>query len=113
MRLLSIAVILASVACGHASNTVALSAIAADPAKYDGQEITVSGTVENPTSRRMRRGTATVYNLCDNACIRVLEFGDANVSDGGRETVTGHFRNKFGRRRFRMQNVLVVGSAFR
>jgi hypothetical protein len=97
-----------TVACGHTSQSVAPSALAANPSDYDGQSVTVSGTAKNPTARQMRRGTATVYQLCDTACINVVQFDNPNVSDGSQVTVSGHFRASFGREHA-MSNVLVVG----
>jgi formylmethanofuran dehydrogenase subunit C len=97
-----------SVACGHASQPVAPSALASNPAGYDGQDVTVTGTAKNPTTRLMRRGTDTIYQLCDNACINVVQFGDTNVAEGGQVTVSGRFHTSFGRR-MTMSNVLVVG----
>jgi FlaG/FlaF family flagellin (archaellin) len=102
------AVLVSLAGCGHSSQSVAPSALAANPANYDNQDVTVSGTAKNPTARQMRRGTATVYQLCDSACINVVQFGTSNVSDGGQTTVSGHFRASFGRNRM-MSNVLVVG----
>jgi hypothetical protein len=97
-----------TVACGHTSQSVAPSALAANPSNYDGQNLTVSGTAKNPTASRMRRRTATVYQLCDSACINVIEFDNPNVSDGSQVTVSGHFRASFGRKHA-MSNVLIVG----
>lgn len=97
-----------TVACGHTSQSVAPSALAANPSTYDGQSVTVSGTAKNPTARQTRRGTATVYQLCDSACINVIQFDNPNVSDGSQVTVSGHFRASFGRQHS-MSNVLVVG----
>jgi hypothetical protein len=104
-------VLLCAGGCGHTSQSVAPSALAANPANYDGQDVTVSGTAKNPTARQMRRGTATVYQLCDSACINVVQFGDTNVSDGGQVSVSGRFRATFGRRE-KMSNVLIVGGHF-
>jgi outer membrane lipoprotein-sorting protein len=98
----------ATVACAHSSQSVAPSALAANPSTYDGESVTVSGTVKNPTTRQTRRGTATAYQLCDSACINVIEFGNANVSDGSQVTVSGRFRASFGREQT-MTNVLLVG----
>ncbi len=63
---------------------------------------------KNPRTRQTRRGTATTYQLCDSACINVVQFGSVNVSDGSKQTVSGRFRATFGRQR-RMMNVLIVG----
>jgi hypothetical protein len=100
--------LIAAAGCGHSSQAVTPSALAGSPASYDDQDITVSGTAKNPTTREMRRGQATVYQLCDSACINVLQFGGNTVSGGSHVTVSGHFRASFGRTRT-MSNVLVVG----
>lgn len=103
--------LLSVVACARGGASVAPSALIANPSNYDGQTITVSGTAKNPATHAMRRGTATTYQLCDSACINVVQFGDTNVSDGSQVTVSGRFRESFGRRQV-MTNVLVVGGRF-
>jgi hypothetical protein len=100
--------LLSATACGHASQSVAPSALAANPSSYDGQDVTVTGTAKNPTTREMRRGPATTYQLCDNTCVNVVQFGDTSVTDGSQLTVSGRFHTSFGRR-MTMSNVLVVG----
>jgi hypothetical protein len=99
-------------ACGHSSQSVAPSALAANPANYDRADVTVTGTVKNPTTHQMRRGTATFYELCDSACINVVQFGDTSVTAGSSVTVAGRFHSSFGRRMV-MNNVLVVGGRMR
>lgn len=106
-----LAALASTVACGHTSQ-VAPSALAANPADYDGQSVTVSGTVKNPTAMQTRRGTATTYKLCDTAYITVIAFGDTNVSDGSQVTTSGRFRASFGRKQM-MTNVLIVGGHMR
>jgi hypothetical protein len=110
-RAVLLAAFASTVACGHTTQ-VAPSALAANPADYDGQSVTVSGTVKNPTAMQMRRGTATTYQLCDNACITVIAFGDTNISDGSQVTASGRFRASFGRKQM-MTNVLIVGGHMR
>lgn len=98
--------------CGHAT-TVAPSALTASAAAYDKQDVSVTGTVKNPTAHQFARGSVTTYQLCDTACVNVVQFGAANVSDGDQQTVTGTFHSAFGRRRFHMQDVIVVGARMR
>jgi cytochrome c-type biogenesis protein CcmE len=95
-------------ACGHASQSVAPSALAADPSTYDGQDVTVTGTVKNTGTRQTRRGTATTYQLCDTACINVIQFSGSSVSEGTQSTASGRFRASFGHRQM-LTNVLIVG----
>lgn len=111
-RLLCVALLIALASCGHAP-TVAPSALAAKAASYDGQNVSVSGTVKNPTAHQFRRVSVTTYQLCDSACVNVVQFGAANVSDGDQQTVTGVFHHAFGRRRFHMQDVVVIGGRMR
>ncbi len=94
-----------TVACSRASQSVAPSALAANPSTYDGQNLTVSGEARHP--HQMRRRAATVFQLCDSTCIQVVDFDNANVSNGSQVTVSGHFRSSFGPR---AMNVLIVGS---
>ena len=110
-RVAFLAAFASTVACAHTSQ-VAPSALAANPADYDGQSVTVSGTAKNPTAMQMRRGTATTYQLCDSACITVIAFGDTNISDGSQVTTSGRFRASFGRKQM-MTNVLIVGGRMR
>ncbi len=111
-RLLCCALLAALANCGHATS-VTPSALVAKAASYDGQDVSVNGTVKNPTAHQFRRGSVTTYQLCDNSCINVLQFGAANVSDGDQQTVTGTFHHAFGRRRFHMPDVVVVGGRMR
>jgi hypothetical protein len=106
--ILRTALLIAIVACSRGGQSVAPSALTANPSNYDGTSVTVLGTVRNPTTHLMRRGPATTYQLCDSACINVIQFGQTSVGEGSRATVTGRFRASFGRRQT-MTNVLVVG----
>lgn len=49
-----------------------------------------------------------MYDLCDSQCIHVFQFGDTTVADGAKVTVTGMFRESFGRVR-QINDVLIVG----
>jgi hypothetical protein len=102
------AALVAATGCGHSAQSVAPSALVANPSNYDGQDVSVAGTVKDPMTRQMRRGPASIYQLCDTACINVVQFGGSNVVAGAQQTVTGRFRTAFGRARA-MSNVLVVG----
>jgi hypothetical protein len=49
------------------------------------------------------------FQLCDSACISVVEFGDdATQTEGATANLTGTFHESFGRIRH-MTNVLIVG----
>lgn len=107
-RVTVLVVLASTIACGHSTQSVAPSALSADPSTYDRQDVAVSGTVKNPGTRQTRRGTATTYQLCDSACINVVQFGGTAVTDGSTVTVAGRFRATFGRQTA-MTNVLIVG----
>lgn len=107
-RTAALVALASSIACGHSAQTVAPSGLAADPSTYDGQDVTVSGTAKSLGTRQTRRGTATTYQLCDSACINVVQFGGTAVTDGSTVTVAGRFRATFGRQTA-MTNVLIVG----
>lgn len=107
-RVTVLVVLASTIACGHGAQSVAPSALATDPSNYDGQDVSVSGTVKNPGTRQTRRGMATTYQLCDSACINVVQFRGAAVTDGSTVTVAGRFRATFGRQTA-MTNVLIVG----
>lgn len=95
-------------ACGGGAKTVTPSALAASPATYDGESVNVSGTAKDPRTRETRRGQLVIYQLCDSACVHVVQFGDATVTAGSPVSVTGMFRASFGRVK-RIENVVVVG----
>ena len=99
---------LALAACGGGAKSVTPSALASSPATYDGQSVSVSGTAKDMRTRETRRGHLVLYQLCDSACVNVVQFGDATVTDGSTVSVTGMFRAAFGRVK-RIQNVVVVG----
>jgi hypothetical protein len=97
--------VLLSAGCGHGS-ALAPSTIVNSPSAYDGQTLTVSGTVRDVGTMQGRRGPMTRYHVCDNVCITVIQFGDASVSEKGATTVTGTFHETS--RRANLKNVLVV-----
>jgi hypothetical protein len=112
VSIIAVSLSLLLVGCGHASQSVAPSAVTSNPSNYDEQDVTVSGTAKSPRTRQMRRGTVTLYQLCDNSCINVVQFGTANVTEGSQVTVSGRFHQSFGRR-MHMSNVLLVGGRMR
>jgi hypothetical protein len=96
-------------ACGGGAKQVTPSGLVNDASTYDGQTVTVSGTAKNPETRKTRRGTAVMYQLCDTNCIHVFQFGSTTpVTDGATVSVTGMFRASFGRMQ-QINNVVIVG----
>jgi cytochrome c-type biogenesis protein CcmE len=104
---------LAVSACGggQSAQTATPTSIIASPSTFDGQTLSVSGTVKTPATRKTRRGQMLTFQLCDSdtSCIHVLEFGDAAaVTEGQSVSMTGMFRASAGRIK-KIDNVLIVG----
>ena len=114
--------VLSLIACVAFSSGIALadaplapSAVIAAASTYDTQTITVSGTVKDVKTRSGPRGTITQYQLCDTACVNVVQFGGgdstaAPIAEGQTQTVTGRFRASVDRGPMKAQNVLMVGT---
>lgn len=103
-----IASVLALAACGGGAKSATPTQLSTSAADYDGQSVSVSGTAKDPHVRTTKRGQMVRYQLCDSACINVVQFGDTSVADGTQVTVTGSFHQSFGRVR-KYSNVVVVG----
>lgn len=68
------------------------SAILANPGKYDGQHLVVTGTVERIQEKVSQRGNAyDIFDLCDSRCIRVFVFGSPSIHTGEHLAVHGTF----------------------
>lgn len=93
----------------RADAALAPSALVAAASTYDTQTVTVTGTVKNVKTMNGPRGTLTRYQLCDAQCVNVVQFGDATVTEGQMQTVSGRFRASVSRGEMKMQNVIVTG----
>ncbi len=105
------AILLATLAltgCGGGAKSATPTQLSSSPADYDGQSVSVSGTAKDPQVRTTKRGQMVRYQLCDSACINVVQFGDTTVAAGSQVTETGFFRQSFGRVH-KYSNVLIVG----
>lgn len=94
-------------ACGGAKPATTAQ-LAGNASSFDKATVTVSGTAKAPATRETPRGNVVRYELCDGACINVVQFGDVSVTDGSKVTVSGTFHATFGRRT-PINDVLVVG----
>jgi hypothetical protein len=106
-----IAILLSTLAltgCGGGAKSATPTQLSSSPADYDGQSVSVSGTAKDPHVRTTKRGQMVRYQLCDSACINVVQFGDTTVAAGAQVTETGFFRQSFGRVH-KFSNVLIVG----
>ncbi len=91
MALATIALSLAYVTAAAAN--LSPSNVMSQPAQYNGQEITVSGTIEYLKATVSHRGNAyETFKLCDNKdCLNAFTWGTTLRNDGAQVTVSGHF----------------------
>ena len=66
--------------------------ILASPSSFDGQHLTVNGTVQQLSAKTSRRGNDyTTFDLCDASCIHVYSYGHPKIANGQTLTVNGRF----------------------
>jgi len=70
-----------------------IAGVLANPASFDGQHLSLSGTVGNLAEKTSRRGNDyTTFDLCNGAsCIHVYTYGHPKLANGQALTVTGKF----------------------
>ncbi len=75
-----------------AASAAAIVQITAHPQNFDGQVVTVSGTVSALRARTSRKGNEyETFTVCNGSCIHVFTFGQPLIRDGGQVSVTGTF----------------------
>lgn len=89
--------------------TVAPSALVASSSTYDGQTVTVTGTVQNFMSKTTAMGHFSGYQLCDTKCINVIDKTNQQHSNGTTATVTGMFHASFKAPHKTWSNALLIG----
>ena len=66
--------------------------ILANPTSFDGQHLSVSGSVAQLAEKTSRRGNDyTTFDLCETACVHVYSYGHPKIANGQTLTVTGKF----------------------
>jgi hypothetical protein len=105
------ALLIATITAGLADAPLAPSALIAGSSTYDGQDVTVAGTIKNVQTKDGPRGTMTQYQLCDTQCVNVIQFGSATVTQGQTQTVTGRFRASVDRGPVKAQDVIMIAPA--
>ena len=88
MRRFFLTALLAALPIVAAAATIVPSAIVASPSTYDGQTVTVSGTVSNFMSKSTAMGKFSDFQLCDSKCITVLDKTSQTHANGSTATVT-------------------------
>jgi hypothetical protein len=74
---------------------LAPSAILASTSTYDGKAVTVSGTVSKYQTQNTAMGKVAAFQLCDSACVTVIDQTAAARADGSKATVSGTFETTF------------------
>lgn len=90
------------------------SAVIANSRGYDGQMITVTGTVASlqPEVKKLHADFEQ-YQLCngeaaDKWCVTVIELGRSALQEGQQTTASGMYRADFHRGDVEMSNILIV-----
>jgi hypothetical protein len=105
---LSVALAVAVTATGAIAKTLTPSTIVADPASYDGKAVTVSGTVAHFQTSKTLLGTVAGFQLCDSACIVVIDEKNSTHQNGDKVTVSGTFHVTFKGQRRMFSNAVVI-----
>lgn len=92
-----------------AVNILAPSGILSAPAKFERQNVTVLGVVQDFVTRPIPGGSVTQFALCDSRCINVVEFTKPAFAVGASVTVSGTFHTIFSNGPIQARNCVVVG----
>jgi hypothetical protein len=109
MHRLFLAAMLAALPIAAVAATLAPSAIVANPSTYDGQNVTVAGTVSKFKTKQSAVGEFTRFELCDTKCILVVDKTAQAHTDGSSVTVSGTFHASYKGPKATMTNVVTVG----
>ncbi len=94
-----------------AASVLAPSGILAMPQKFDRQNVTVLGLVENVAIHLTGPGTMfTQFQVCDSRCVNVISEGKPRVSNGQNATVNGTFYTFFARGPVQAHNIIVIAT---
>jgi|SRR5579884_108037 len=90
------------------AQSVAPSAIVADPGSFEGKAVTVSGTISNLQVTKSMFRKVTGFQLCDTKCVVVIDQTNAAHKNGEQATVSGTFQSSFKGPKRTFKNVVVV-----
>ncbi len=92
---IALSLVLSAASPTPAAQPVAATKIAdvlANPTSFDGQHLTVSGTIAQLAERTSRRGNDyATFDLCDTACLHIYVRSHPKIADGQTLTVSGKF----------------------
>lgn len=109
MRRIFLAVVLAALPIAAVAATVAPSTVVASTSTYDGQSITLTGTVSNFETKKTAIGEYTKFDLCDTKCITVLDKTSQPHTNNASATVTGTFHASYKGPHKMWSDVLTIG----
>jgi hypothetical protein len=84
------------------------SQIASNPATYEGQTVTVSGTVSNLQVSKSMFRKVTGFQLCDTKCVVVIDEKNGSYTNGAQATVSGTFQQNFKGPKRSFTNVVLI-----
>jgi hypothetical protein len=85
------------------------STILADPSSYEGKPVSVLGKVASFQSQKMGSATVTSFQLCDTACVQVIDqTGASQYADGDQATASGTFHATIKGPRLTFNNVILI-----
>ena len=75
-----------------AAPAAGIAQITAHPKTFDGEVVSVSGTVSALRARTSRKGNPyETFTVCNGGCVHVFTFGQPPIRDGEQVTVAGTF----------------------
>lgn len=102
--------LLTSLAAPAGATDLTPTALLASASRYDGQSVTLEGTVQGFGTHHTRRGTVALFRLCDAQCVNIVDPSGTSRSDGSPATITGTFHLSLHARTKTFTNVIVTGA---
>jgi hypothetical protein len=92
LRIAVIGMAFCLIAASPAPTATHIADILANPTSFDGQHLSVTGTVAQLTEKTSCRGNDyTTFDLCDPTCIHAYSHGHPKIANGQTLTVNGTF----------------------
>jgi hypothetical protein len=79
-----------------------------NPSSYEGQSVTVSGTVSHLQVSKTMFRKVTGFQLCDSKCVVVIDEKNAEHHEGEQATVSGTFQQDFKGPKRSFKNVILI-----
>jgi len=105
---IGIMVAFVAVALPAVAATMTPSQVVAKAASLDGTSVTVSGKVAQFQRSKTLMGTVSAFQLCDSACVVVIDQKNETQVNGQTTTVTGTFHTQYKAPRRSFKNVVMI-----